>query len=598
MRVVALDTESQTTGNGPRPYQGDRCTVVSVADETGGRALRPEDARAEVTRLVADPDVLFVMHNSCYDRAVLNVTFGLEIPDHRIYDTQTGDWLLDENADHRLKSIGAREFGLDATAEARALAAVKRGRTVDEVYREMRAEEREKPRGEQEKASLTLERAKIAASKTQKSWATFTFEDLEAYAIQDAILTRDLYHLQQIKFEDDGFVKDALEREHRNASLAYRMTRTGIRVDPDKAGRELAIAESRMAALEAQYPDTDIGSSAQLASLIYDTWGLPLGRTTPKGARSTDKYALAALAYDSRIRELQEYKTLLKQVSAYYRPLLGHTGADGRIHPSFNAHRTVTGRWSCSEPNLQTIPRQSTSAEIRKVFVPEPGMALTEFDLSQIEVRLAAEVANEPVLLDIYKHGGDVYQDLATSILCTTTCPGGKCPVHRPIAKTVILSAQYGIGKKKLALDLSANTGRRWSEAEAAAILRAFWQKYPRLNRLMRGLTGLAEKHGFIPLAAPGRRRLYRSPHLPWPKYYSALNAKIQGDAATLLQNIAFEFEPAIVGAGRLVLAVHDSLVIEHEPGEEDALFKTLETITRDVSPYSVETPWEMKPWQ
>src|SRR5690606_26797526 len=110
---------------------------------------------------------------------------------------------------------------------------------------------------------------------------------------------------------------------------------------------------------------------------------------------STDKDALEALSYDPRVVDLIEFRRLVKQTDAYYFPLLDRISKDGRVHPSFNAWRTVTGRLSCSGPNLQTIPRESTAAEIRKVFIPADGLVLTEFDLSQIEVRIAADLANE-----------------------------------------------------------------------------------------------------------------------------------------------------------------------------------------------------------
>jgi DNA polymerase I-like protein with 3'-5' exonuclease and polymerase domains len=582
-KITAIDTE--TTGT--RPFQGDRATVVSFADDTGSWSLPAERALPELRKVVDSSDVI-VMHNSPFDRAVFSTSFGVELEDGSIYDTQAADWLLDENADHRLKEgLGVRMFGVNAKAEKDELRALMRGRTVEEVYRELREGENEKPRSDRERATLTRERAREIAAGTKKGWEDLTYEDLREYAEQDAHLTLAAYWKQQELLEEDGYAIRDLARQHAVGGLSYRITKTGIRVDQRMAEAGLLAAEERVAELGHQFEGTNLKSPKQVQELLFDTWGLPVTKRTKSGGRSTDKDALEALSYDPRALDLLEYRRMTKQVDAYYLPLLDRVGDDGRIHPSLNPWRTVTGRFSCSGPNLQTIPRESTSSEIRKVFIPEKGLVLTEWDLSQIEVRVAAAMSKEPALISAYAAEEDIYQALADEI-----------NVSRHVAKTVILSAQYGVGSKTLAATLARGTGKQPDVAAARRILGRYWRAYPQLDRLMKGLEEVAKRRGYLPLWKPGRRRLFKSPSNPFPRYYTALNAAIQGGAAELLKDVLLELEPEIASEGRIVLTVHDSIVIEHSPGAEERISAVLAEITGDVSPYDIPTPWERKTWR
>lgn len=584
-RYVAVDTET----TGLRPFQGDHATVVSFATDDDAWA-EPADQGGETLRRFIDDGYTIINHNGPFDRAVFQASFGIDLPDDQYADTMARDWLLDENADHRLKEgLGLRYLGVDAKAEKDDLRALMRGRTVEEVYRELREPENQKPRAERERAVDTKARAREIAAGTKRSWEDLTFEDLEEYAAQDAFITLAAYHRQEEDFVEDPYPVPDIQRQYDIGSMAYRITRNGIRVNTKQAEKGLQAAEERIAELAEPFEHVNLNSPIQVARLIYDEWGLPATRFSPKtGARSTDKDALNALAYDKRVVGLLEHRALAKQVSAYYLPLLDRIGQDGRVHPSLNPWRTVTGRFSMSGPNLQTIPRESTASEIRKVFVPAKGLVLTEWDLSQIEVRVAADLSQEPSLLAVYEQGLDVYQSLADEM-----------HVDRATAKVLVLMMQYGAGPRKIALTLARGTGKPPDVAKARALYKRYWRTYPRIERLMRGMEEMGKRRGYIPLWREGRRRRFKSPHNRWPRYYSALNASIQGGAAEFLKDVLLEVEPAVLaeGWGQVVLTVHDSIMVEHEPGAEGKIDDLLREVTEDVSPYEIDTPWDRKPW-
>lgn len=587
-KYVAVDTET----TGLRPFQGDRATVVSFAEEVRGEVrawAEPAEVGGKTLQGFIDQGYTVINHNGPFDRAVFQASFGIELPDDQYADTMARDWLLDENADHRLKEgLGARYLGVDSKQEKDDLKALMRGRTVEEVYRELREEENEKPRAERERATDTRQRAREISAGTKRSWEDLTFEELEDYAAQDAFITLQAFWHQEADFAEDPYPVPDIQRQYDIGSMAYRITRNGIRVDEEQAERGLLAAEERIAELAEPFSHVNLKSAPQVARLVYDEWGLPATMKTKAGARSTNKDALNALAWDPRVESLLEFRALTKQVDAYYLPLLDRIGEDGRIHPSLNPWRTVTGRFSMSGPNLQTIPRESTASEIRKVFVPAPGLVLTEWDLSQIEVRVAADLSQEPTLLAVYEQGLDVYQTLADEM-----------GVDRSTAKVLVLMMQYGAGPNKIALTLARGTGKPPDVKRARALFNRYWRTYPRVERLMKGMEEMARRRGSVPLWREGRRRRFKSPHNPWPRYYSALNASIQGGAAEFLKDVLLDVEPEIEaqGWGRVVLTVHDSILVEHEPGAEGEIDTLLTEVTGDVSPYDIETPWDRKPW-
>jgi DNA polymerase I len=562
-RPIAIDCE--TTGT--RPYQGDKVTVVSFADEDAAWALPAAEAVPELRRIQTSGRAC-IFHNSAFDRAFLS-QLGFDLPDHRVRDTQPMDWLLREAFPHGLKEIGARMFGADAKAEQSALKALMRGPSLDELAADLYAT------GEYKTKKAAREAAQSDPRRVKRGWADLTFAELEPYAVQDARLTFDVYRQlsREVAASQPSVIK-AVPREHKVAGMMYRLNRAGVRVNQQAAEKALLSANEKAESLKRQIP-CEPDSPAQVAKWLYQDLGLPQNRKTGKGAPSTDKIALESLRWHEDVARLLEYREVSKQISSYYLPLLDRLGADGRVHPSFNAHRVVTGRLSCSEPNLMTIPRDGAS-EVRALFEPEPGMVFVTADLPNAELRVAASMAGETLWLESFKRDDDLHQTMADAM-----------GVDRHIGKTCNFALLYGAGPFKLAETLARGTGRAPNVYGARQTVARYWEAAPRLRLLMDELAAAWASDGYLPLWVEGRYRHYVGPFGPEAQH-KALNSVVQGSVAELAKEWMLQLEPELAPLGaRIVLQVHDSLYIETPPEAAEKVGHLLQRVIDDVNPFA-----------
>lgn len=618
-RTVAIDTET----SGLRIYLNDVVRGISVAydDGTGGvrswylPVTHPDSKNFSPRRLITalnQHQGLQAYHHADFDWAALRkLDERFVIPEGRFHDTQVADWLWDENVDHRLKEgVAARLLGFnDAMAEKNHIKALRKGRKRSDIYRELRAQDEWRKRPA---ADARAEAARLAEA-SKKDWGTFTADDLKDYASRDAELTLLCADAQVGPF---GSNDPALQRELALQPLIYRMIRTGIRVNADRAAAQGQEAQRRMEELGRQFEGINLGSTQQLRKLVYEDWGLPVKHRTDSGEPSTAREALEELEGHPGIRELMEFRRLQKAMGTYYRPLLETRGEDGRIHASFSSTRTVTGRWSCSDPNLMTIPRGDTLVGVRDVFEAEPGFELWEFDIKSAELFFMASFCGDPNLCRALTNGEDLHNMTAEMVFGPDFLP-----IQRRLAKNLNYGFPYNIGPRKFATYMVAGTPEpvsecaywqwnRWSHerrprrcrlchvCQAADILDGFRQAYPRLVQLMKGLEGIARRDGKLPLHVEGRYRHFKSPGRLVP-YYTALNAVVQGGVAEFMKDVLLAIEPELADWGaRLCLQVHDSLVMEVPPGVGPKIADLLQHISDDVNPLDLRLLWDASPWQ
>jgi DNA polymerase-1 len=613
---LAVDTET----TGLRPWVDSELRGISLAyrDKAWYLPLTHPNSenfsggplREALEKCWASP---FVFHNAAFDWAVLERGIGLKPP--RSWDTAVVAWLLEENVPHGLKKIAARLWGEDEAAEQAALKAMMKGETQAEAYKRLRQDLAAS--GTKEPAAATRERAKVQSAGSKRGWADLTAEEIAPYAAQDAALTLRLYHHQRA---DPGFatVAPAVEREFELQECVYRMTRLGIRIDRPRVLATKAAYLARMAEIEMQFGDVNLGSPKQLAELVFGTWGLEPLERTKTGAPSTSKDALELHAgAHPGLDLILEYRRLQKAVATYFDALLENADSDDRVHTSLNQIGTTTGRFSSSAPNLQNIPRDGTNSDVRDVFIASEGYELYSFDMSQAELRIAASLANEPAMLDRFLASEDIYQGTADAL-----------GIPRQQAKIVVLASGYGIGARKLARGLAKGTGKQPTECaywqygpddrkelrlrrcghcevcQTKAVLENYWAGVPFLAQLNRRLIDFAEVNGYVPLHVPGRRRHYPGPAqcrelgvMKWPKPYTAMNSVVQGGCAEIVKSwlILLERRLEKVGA-RLVLTVHDSVVIEFLIGTFEQVRAIVQHALDQVTPKGwVHIPCEPK---
>jgi DNA polymerase-1 len=327
-------------------------------------------------------------------------------------------------------------------------------------------------------------------------------------------------------------------------------------------------------------------SPKQLGELLFETLGLPHGKKTKTGW-STDADTLEGLkGAHPIVPVILETRMLHKLKSTYADGLLKASEADGKIHSTFQMTATVTGRLSSTEPNLQNIPvRQELGARLREMFIPsQPGWVFVDADYSQIELRVLAHIAEDEAMRESFASGTDIHSATAAQVFGVPL--DSVTPSMRRSAKAVNFGIVYGISDFSLAADIGV------SRAEAKAYIASYLDRYAGVRRYMSEVVENAKADGYVSTLY-GRRRYI--PELRSRNYHirsfgerAALNAPIQGTAADIIKAamvaVAGRIEREKLQA-RLVLQVHDELIVECPREEAEAVKALLQEEMENVTP-------------
>jgi DNA polymerase-1 len=365
------------------------------------------------------------------------------------------------------------------------------------------------------------------------------------------------------------------------------MERHGIRLDlavleelSRRLGASLSELEREIHA-EAGGP-FNINSPQQLAEVMFERGGLPVLRRTAKTkAPSTDADVLAELAARGHRLPalLMEYREQTKLKSTYVDALPKEVGADGRVHTRFNQAVAATGRLSSSDPNLQNIPvRTEAGREVRRAFIADPGQLLLAADYSQIELRVLAHLSEDPALRDAFERGEDIHS--ATAALVFGIAPELVNPEQRRAAKTINFGLIYGMGAYALARELGV------SNAQAQGFIEAYFARLPRVRAYLEGTKEQARASGKVSTLFGRIRRIAgldsKNAQVRGNAERQAINAPVQGTAADLMKLAMIRLHRELTqkrAAGRLLLQVHDELILE----VEEAAVEEVAELTRSV---------------
>jgi DNA polymerase-1 len=346
----------------------------------------------------------------------------------------------------------------------------------------------------------------------------------------------------------------------------------------------------------------NIGSTKQLGDILFDKLGLPGGKKGKTGAYGTDASILEQLSPLHPVpAQVLEWRQLTKLKSTYADALGEEIDSrTGRVHTSFALAATATGRLSSSEPNIQNIPiRTEEGRKIRRAFVAEPGHLLLSADYSQIELRLAADVADVAELKAAFQAGHDIHALTASEVFGVPL--DQMDPQTRRRAKAINFGIIYGISAFGLGNQIGV------PQSEAAEYIRAYFERFPGIRAYMEKIKADARRTGYVETifgrkcwisgirdANPARRAGAER---------QAINAPLQGSAADIIKRAMGRLPAAVERAGlraRMLLQVHDELLFEAPEDEVEATAELVKEVMEGACaphcelsvPLVVETGW------
>jgi len=365
--------------------------------------------------------------------------------------------------------------------------------------------------------------------------------------------------------------------------VLFRMERTGVLVDPALLKVQSAQLSARMLELEQQAHAEaggpfNLDSPKQLQEILFGKLGIPVMRKTPTGQPSTAEDVLEELAESHALPKLiLEYRGVAKLKSTYTDKLPEQIEpSTGRIHTSYHQAVAATGRLSSSDPNLQNIPiRTQEGRRIRQAFIAPPGFRLVAADYSQIELRIMAHLSGDAALLRAFAEDRDIHQATAAEVFDVPL--GAVGADQRRSAKAINFGLIYGMSAFGLARQLGIGRG------DAQKYVDLYFERYPRVKRYMDETRRQAREMGYVETVFG--RRLYlpeiqsRNQALRQYAERSAINAPMQGTAADIIKRAMIDVDAWLQSSrapARLIMQVHDELVLEVAEGEVERVVREL----------------------
>ena len=454
-----------------------------------------------------------VMHNAKFDLQVLKRN-DIDLYGNQIFDTMIAHQLLDENDRHGLKHLAKTILGAEVKMEQNPMI---------------------------ESPLLSIDSS-----------------ELVEYACADADYTFQLYKLFDKQLKQENISRLFTTVEMPLVKIVAQMEDWGILLDTEKiVALAVQLQEESKAKLNEIFSlagkPFDINSPTQLSALLYDKLGLESVKKTPKGAKSTDVESLEAIK-DAHpiVAKILRYREIDKLLSTYLEklPLLVDK-TTGRIHCQLHQNGTVTGRFSCSEPNLQNIPRGDI---IRSAFIPSEGHVFIDADFSQIELRCIAHYTQDENMLSAYHNDADLHKKTIADMLGKTI--EEVTDDERFIAKSINFGLAYGMGAKGLSKRLGVE------KEEAQDLMDKYFGVYSKVKGYIHQHQTEVQQRGYVVNMFGRRRRMVHR------DYHKAFNALIQSTATDICKIQMVRLAEQLPETVKMVLQVHDELLFE-VPKEE-----------------------------
>ncbi len=416
------------------------------------------------------------------------------------------------------------------------------------------------------------------------------------YAAEDADITLQLHQTLYPQIErNEQLLHVYQQMEIPVLDILFKMERNGVLIDSAKMqaqsheiGHKLLLLEQQAHALAGQ--PFNLGSPKQLQEILFGKLGIKPLKKTPTGAPSTDEDVLEELALDHPLpKVLLEYRGLAKLKSTYTDKLPRMVNpASGRVHTSYSQAVAVTGRLASSEPNLQNIPvRTAEGRRIREAFIAPPGSVIVSADYSQIELRIMAHLSHDSGLLTAFAAGEDIHRATAAEIFgCTRNEVSSE---QRRYAKVINFGLIYGMSAFGLASQMGVERGT------AQSYIERYFARYPGVADYMKHTRETAKMQGYVETLFG--RRLW-VPEINSPNGMrrqgaerAAINAPMQGTAADLIKLAMISVDDWLTKQGlasRMIMQVHDELVLEVPEAELEQINANLPRLMADVAKLDV----------
>ncbi|GAP09793.1 DNA polymerase I [Bellilinea caldifistulae] len=565
VKYLSLDTE--TTSTDPMraelvgislAFEGGEGYYLPVGHRTGEEQLPADEVLEALRPVLNSPQVAKIGHNLKYDALVLE-NQGIPVAP-LIFDTMIAAWLVQpENYNLGLKELAQSYLGVQMTHIEELIGKGKNQRTMDRVP--------------------------IATA--------------APYAAADAEICIRLMPLLRERLEQVNAVRLFEEIEMPLVPVLGMMERNGVMLDVPFLKKMSQELNSRLAEIERDIFEVvgysfNLNSTQQLSKVLFDTLKLePPDRRkkTASGHFSTSAGVLEELRNQHPIVEkILEYRELAKLKSTYVDALPQQINPrTGRVHTSYNQTGSVTGRLASSDPNLQNIPtRTETGRLVRNAFIAAPGYRLLSVDYSQIELRIVAHMAQDEAMLAAFRAGQDIHAATAAAIYGVGLDQVTK--EQRRHAKAINFGLIYGMS----AFGLHRSTDLTLAEAEN--FVKAYFQQFPGVKAFLDGLRRQASRQGYVETLL-GRRRYFpnlksnANPALRAREEREAINAPVQGTAADIMKLAMVRLPPALKAAGlgaRMLLQVHDELVLEVPENERDETVRVVREVMENAYPLSI----------
>ncbi|MDP2101525.1 MAG: DNA polymerase I [Methylotenera sp.] len=435
----------------------------------------------------------------------------------------------------------------------------------------------------------------------QVSFNQVTVEVAAKYAAEDADITLQLHQAMYPQIAADkklDYIYSQIEMP--SANVLFTIERNGVLIDRDmlniqsnEIGTKLVALENQAYALAGQ--PFNLASPKQLQEILFDKLGIKPLKKTPSGAPSTDEDVLQELALDHPLpKVLLEYRGLAKLKSTYTDKLPRMINpATGRVHTSYNQAVAITGRLASSDPNLQNIPvRSAEGRRIREAFIAPKGSHIISADYSQIELRIMAHLSQDAGMLQAFANNEDIHRHTAAEIFGVERDAVDN--EQRRYAKVINFGLIYGMSAFGLAQNLNIE------RSAAQSYIERYFARYPGVREYMQNTREIAKKKGYV--------ETYFGRRLWVPEINSAngmkragaeraaINAPMQGTAADLIKLAMIAVDKWLKDEklngknleSKLIMQVHDELVLEVPDNELDLVKNTLPQLMQNVAKLDV----------